>query len=303
MRNDNGYHNRSIMAQRSTVVSVVVNLILSCIQIITGLFSASQGLVAEGIHSFSDLIADVVVLFANKKSRKPSDNDHHYGHWRYENGASMILGIMLIAVGVGMLWSAIGKLQHPETLSDIHIVALWVALATLVAKEILFRYMLSVATRIQSTLLIANAWHARSDAASSVVVAIGITGTLAGYAWFDPVAAFVVSVLIARMGYAFAKDALQDLMDRSVDAEKEHEIKTILLSTPGVAGLHDMKTRKAGDLILVDVHLEVPEHLSVRDGHDIAVAARERVMTKKEVLNVMVHIDPFAIKTDEAFTG
>ncbi|UXY12497.1 cation diffusion facilitator family transporter [Kosakonia sp. ML.JS2a] len=303
MRNDNGYHNRSRMAQRSTVVSVVVNFILSCIQVITGLFSGSQGLIADGIHSLSDLIADFVVLFANKKSRKPSDSDHHYGHWRYENGASMILGIMLIAVGVGMLWSAIGKLQHPETLSDIHIVALWVALATLVAKEMLFRYMLSVATHIQSTLLIANAWHARSDAASSVVVAIGITGTLAGYAWFDPIAAFVVGVLIARMGYSFAADALHDLMDRSVDAEKEHEIKTILLSTPGVAGLHDMKTRKAGDLILVDVHLEVPEHLSVRDGHDIAVAARERVMTKNDVLNVMVHIDPFAKKTDQAFTG
>jgi cation diffusion facilitator family transporter len=143
----------------------------------------------------------------------------------------------------------------------------------------------------------ANAWHARSDAASSVVVAIGITGTLAGYPWFDPAAALVVGLLILRMGYSFAADAMHDLMDRAADSDKEHEIKALLLSTPGVAGLHDLKTRKVGDLILVDVHLEVPEHLSVRDGHDIAVAARERVLHQHGVLNVMVHIDPFPVAT------
>lgn len=149
-------------------------------QILSGIFSGSQGLIADGIHSLSDLVADVVVLLANKKSRKPSDSDHHYGHWRYENGASMILGMMLVAVGVGMLWSAAGKLLHPASLSEVHVTALWVALAALAIKETLFRYMRRVAIRLQSSLLMANAWHARSDAASSVVVAIGITGTLAG---------------------------------------------------------------------------------------------------------------------------
>ena len=105
MRNDNGYHERSATAQKSTLISAAVNIILSFMQILSGIFSGSQGLIADGIHSLSDLVADVVVLLANKKSRKPSDNDHHYGHWRYENGASMILGMMLVAVGVGMLWS------------------------------------------------------------------------------------------------------------------------------------------------------------------------------------------------------
>lgn len=292
MRDDNKYHERSVAAKKSTLISVVVNSFLSFTQILTGLFSGSQGLIADGIHSLSDLIADFVVLFANKKSRKPSDSDHHYGHWRYENGASMILGMLLVAVGAGMLWSAIGKLMHPERLSEVHSAALWVAFAALIVKESLFRYMLSVAKRVQSSLLVANAWHARSDAASSVVVAVGIIGTLAGYHWFDPVAAFAVGILILRMGYSFAYDAMHDLMDRSADQDKEHEIKTILLSTPGVAGLHDLKTRKAGDLILVDVHLEVQENLSVRDGHDIAIAARERVLQNNDVLNVMVHIDP-----------
>ena len=178
MRNDNRYHERSKMARKSTLISVVVNLLLSLIQISAGFLSGSQGLIADGIHSFSDLVADYVVLIANKKSRKPSDSDHHYGHWRYENGASMLLGMMLIAVGGGMLWSSAGKFIHPEGLTDIHVTALWVALIAIIIKETLFRYMLKVAHRVNSSLLVANAWHARSDAVSSVVVAIGITGTL-----------------------------------------------------------------------------------------------------------------------------
>lgn len=296
MRNDNNYHERSRMALKSTLISVVVNFLLSLMQILTGLFSGSQGLIADGIHSLSDLVADYVVLIANNKSRKPSDSDHHYGHWRYENGASMLLGMMLIAVGGGMLWSSASKLMHPEGLSEIHVRALWVALIAIIIKETLFRYMLKVALHVKSSLLIANAWHARSDAASSVVVAIGITGTLAGYPLFDPIAAFVVGVLILRTGYKFTSDAMHDLMDRSADKDKEQEIQEILLSTPGVQGLHDLKTRKAGDFILVDVHLEVPEQLSVRDGHNIAMAARERVLQNHDVLNVMVHIDPSPAK-------
>lgn len=292
MRNDNSYHERSVMARKSTLVSVAVNCILSLMQIFTGVFSGSQGLIADGIHSFSDLVADYVVLIANKKSRKPSDSDHHYGHWRYENGASMLLGMMLLAVGTGMIWSSASKLMHPEKISDIHVAALWVALIALVIKESLFRYMLNVALRVKSSLLVANAWHAHSDAASSVVVAAGIIGTLAGYPVFDPVAAFVVGAVILRTGYKFTSDAMHDLMDRSAGPDKEQEIQAILLSTPGVKGLHELRTRKAGDFIFVDVHLEVSEQLSVREGHYIAKAARERVLQNNDVLNVMIHIDP-----------
>lgn len=291
--NENEYHNRSLAARKSTLVSVVVNIFLSCFQVLLGIFSGSQGLIADGMHSFSDLVADFVVLTANKKSRKPSDDDHHYGHGRYENGASLIIGAILLLVGVAMVWSAGSKILHPETIADVHIIALWMALFALTVKELLFRYMLAVARRIQSSLLIANAWHARSDAASSVVVAIGIVGNLLGYPWLDPVAAMVVGVLIARMGYTFAADALHDLMDRSADADVEAAIKTTILAVPGVAGLHDMKTRITGDLILVDVHIEVDGELSVREGHDIAVAVREAVMEDKNVLDVMTHIDPY----------
>ena len=238
-------------------------------------------------------MSDFVVLIANKKSRKPSDEDHPYGHGRYENGASLIIGAILFLVGSIMIWSASGKLWHPEAISEVHIVALWVALFALVTKELLFRYMLAVATRIQSSLLIANAWHARSDAASSVVVSVGIVGNLLGFPWLDPVAAIVVGVLIARMGYTFAANALHDLMDRSVSTEMETAIKAIILAVPDVLGVHDLKTRKMGDLILVDVHIEVDGELSVSEGHDIARAVRQAVLENKNVLDVMIHTDPY----------
>lgn len=133
--NDNKYHERSVQARKSTLVSVVVNIFLSALQVVVGIFSGSQGLIADGMHSFSDLVADGVVLMANKKSRRPSDHDHHYGHWRYENGASLIIGAMLLLVGGGMLWSAAGHLAQPQTIPPVHSAALWMALVALAVKE------------------------------------------------------------------------------------------------------------------------------------------------------------------------
>lgn len=289
---------RAQVARKTTLVSVVVNLFLSSAQVLAGVFSSSQGLIADGIHSLSDLVADFVVLLANKKSGKPSDSDHHYGHRRYENGASLVIGALLLLVGAGMLWSACGKLLHPASIPSVHITALWVALAALTAKEMLFRYMLRAAKQIQSSMLIANAWHARSDAASSVVVAVGIIGNLAGFAWLDPVAALAVGALVTRMGYTFSYDALHDLMDRSVDSDSEQQIITTILATPGVVALHDLKTRRAGDGILIDVHIEVPGDLSVAEGHDIALLARARVLNSQNVLHMMIHIDPCRADSD-----
>ena len=289
---NNNSHERFRAARKSTWISVFVNCLLTLWQIVTGIFSGSQGLIADGIHSLSDLVADFVVLIANHKSKKDPDDDHHYGHHRYENGASLILGSILFIVGIGMLWSAANKIQHPEAIPQVHIIALWVALAALVFKELLFRYMLAVATRVKSSMLVANAWHARSDAASSLVVALGIIGNLLGFKFLDPVAALVVGLIVTKMGYSFMSDSLHDLMDRAVDIEAEEKIKTTLLATDGVEAIHDLKTRKMGDLVIVDVHLEIDGHLSVKEGHDIAVAARNAVLNNHHVLNVMTHVDP-----------
>ncbi|OIP25158.1 MAG: cation-efflux pump [Comamonadaceae bacterium CG_4_9_14_0_8_um_filter_60_18] len=284
---------RTRAAARSTWVSVAVNVVLSSAQIIAGVLTKSQGLIADGIHSLSDLIADFVVLLANHFSQKDADEDHPYGHQRYETAASLVLGLLLLAVGVGMLWSAVAKLQTPELIATVHITALWVACAALLAKEFLFRYMLAVAKRVKSSMLVANAWHARSDAASSLVVGVGIIGNLLGYPILDPIAAAIVGFMVTRMGWSFGWDAMHDLMDRAVDDAEVQAIRTTLVETPGVSGVHDVRTRKMGDMIVVDAHLEVVSTLSVEQGHDIAVLARQRVLQRHRVLNLMTHIDPY----------
>jgi len=268
-------------------------VLLSTAQIVVGVLSKSQGLIADGIHSLADLVSDFVVLLANHASQKDADEDHPYGHHRYETGASMFLGAVLLAVGVGMLWSAAVKLQNPESIAQVHIIALWVALAGLAAKEILFRYMLAVAKRVKSSMLVANAWHARSDAASSLVVSVGIVGNLMGYPILDPIAALIVGFMVAKMGWSFGWDALHDLMDRGVDEVEVTAIRQTLAETPGVANVHDLRTRKMGDMIIVDAHLEVDATLTVEQGHDIAVEAQKRVMARHRVLNLMTHVDPW----------
>ncbi len=284
---------RAAVASRSSWVSVAVNLALTALQVTAGLLTRSQALVADGLHSLSDLVADFVVLFASHHSRKDADEDHPYGHQRFETAASLVLGLLLLGVGAGMLWSAVLKLEAPETVAQVHVGALWVAGAALIAKETLFRYMLAAAKRVKSSLLVANAWHARSDAASSLVVGVGIVGNLAGYPILDPVAALIVGLMVGKMGWSFGWDALHDLMDRSADDAEVQAIRRTLLETPGVADVHDVRTRKMGDMIVVDAHLEVDASITVEAGHDIAVEARQRVLQRHRVLNLMTHVDPW----------
>ncbi len=283
---------RAAAASRSTWISVAVNVCLTATQVAVGILARSQGLVADGIHSLSDLVADFVVLFANHHSRKDADLDHPYGHQRFETAASLALGALLLIVGVGMVWSAFRKLADPGSVPTVHVAALWVAGGALLAKELLFRYMLSVAKRVKSSMLVANAWHARSDAASSLVVGIGVIGNLAGYPILDPIAALIVGFMVARMGWGFGWDAMHDLMDRSADEKEVEEIRRTLVETPGVRGVHDVRTRKMGDMIVVDAHIEVDGSITVEAGHDIAVAARQRVLERHRVLNLMTHVDP-----------
>ncbi|WP_265523852.1 cation diffusion facilitator family transporter, partial [Providencia heimbachae] len=219
--------------------------------------------------------------------------DHPYGHFRYENGASLILGIILLIVGVGMVWSAIQKMLHPELIQEVHTIALVAALTALVAKEGLFRYMLHVANKVNSSMLVANAWHARSDAASSLVVAIGIIGSLCGFRIFDPIAALIVGTFVFRMGYKFTYQSMQDLMDKGADEETLQEIRVVLDSIKEISGYHDLKTRKSGDFYLVDVHLELIGSMTIFEGHDIAVNVRKKLMENPQILNVMTHLDPY----------
>ena len=283
---------RASAARQSTLVSVVVNLFMSICQMTVGVFAHSQALIADGVHSLSDLVSDGIVLFANHHSQKDADEDHPYGHHRFETAASVALGLLLLSVSVGMLWAAIEKLKHPDLIPAVHSIALGIAVVALIAKESLFRYMLKIAKRVRSSMLIANAWHARSDAASSLVVGFGIIGNLMGYPILDPIAALIVGLMIGKMGWEFGYEAFNDLMDRSADERDVVAITETIKATAGVLGVHDIRTRKMGDMIVVDAHIEVNATLTVEQGHDIAFSVQQTVLKNHRVLSVMTHVDP-----------
>ena len=283
---------RFAAARKSTWISIAVNLVLTLAQIAGGIFGKSQALVADGLHSLSDLLADIMVLFANRHGNRHADANHPYGHKRIETAATLILGVTMAGLGLLLLVAAGMKLQHPENIQPVHQLTLWIAMFTLAAKEGLFRYMLAVAKRVRSQMLVANAWHARSDAASSLVVVVGIAGNLLGYTFLDLVAAAAVGVMIAHMGGKFALEALTELVDTGLEAEEVAAIRATLLATPGVRGLHELRTRKMADDALVDAHVIVDPKISVSEGHYIAEAARQAVLAQHHVMDVMVHIDP-----------
>jgi len=283
---------RFAAAQKSTWVSIVINLLLTFFQVVGGFFAHSQALMADGLHSLSDLLSDVLVLYANRHGSRHADADHPYGHARVETAATLILGALLAVLGLVLLVAAAMRLQQPNALMAVNPLALAIAFFALLAKEGLFRYMLAVAKRVRSQMLVANAWHARSDAASSLVVIVGVAGNLLGFTFLDLVAAAVVGVMIAHMGGKLAFEALAELIDTGLDPEEVEAIRQTLLNTHGVRGLHELRTRKMADNALVDAHIIVDPKISVSEGHYIAEAARNAVLKSHHVLDVMVHIDP-----------
>lgn len=285
-------HARYHAAQKVTWVSVVVNVALTVAQIVVGIVGKSQALVADGLHSLSDLLADFLVLWANRHGARDADREHPYGHARIETATTLALGIILIGVGGALFWGAAERLQHPQALQKVHVMTLWIAMLTLAGKELLFRYMLRVARRLHSRMLEANAWHARSDAASSVVVVAGIAGNLAGVTSLDLLAAALVAIMILRMGWKQGYQALSELIDTSLEEKEVAAIRKTLLATPGVRGIHELRTRRMGDRALVDVHVLVEPKVSVSEGHYIAETARQHVLKQHRVLDVLAHIDP-----------
>lgn len=281
------------LVRRSVNVSMGVNIGLSILQIIVGWFANSHSLVVDGFHSFSDLLSDFLVLFVARHSIRAADDNHPYGHARLETLATLVLGLMLVAVGGVFLYSAGEKALHLDETPPVGMTALYVAILALATKEWLFRYMLRAAEKAKSAMLVANAWHSRSDAASSLVVAVGIGGSLLGFVYADLLAAAIVGALIVKMGWQFSRSALEELIDKGANAEQVEEIRRVIRETPGVLDLHDLRTRRMADRILVDAHVLVSPRISVSEGHRIAEHVRLQVRELcPEVLDMLVHIDP-----------
>lgn len=283
-------------ALRSTWISVWVNLLLASAQVVIGMFARSQALIADGLHSLSDLVADGVVLFAARHSHADADENHPYGHARFETAASLAIGLILLGTGLGMVWTAGVRLHDGQGLDAVHPLALAAALLTLLAKEGLFRYMRRVGERLKSSMLIANAWHARADAASSLVVAVGIAANLLGYHSMDAVAAVIVGFMIAKAGWDFSVEAFHSLTDHALDPEEIARIHATIAAIDGVLDVHNLRTRRMGDWAVVDLHVEVDPHLSVSEGHYIAEQITAKVKAAHRVAECTVHVDPGTVR-------
>lgn len=286
-------------ARRVTLVGAVVNLVLAAAKIVFGVIGQSQALVADGVHSLSDLVSDAMVWLAARHGSRDADESHPYGHARIETAATVGLGIVLILVAGGILFDAVTRLFEVERLLHPGYLAIVVAALSVISKEALYHYTVAAARRHRSNLLRANAWHHRSDAVSSIIVVVGVAGAMAGLDYLDALAAAAVALMIAKIGWDLGWQSVKELVDTALDAERVAEIHQRILSVDGVEELHMLRTRHMGPDALVDVHILVPPHCSVSEGHQIAEAVRAELIREfDEVRDVMVHIDP---EDDEAY--
>ncbi len=278
---------------RVTLIGSVVDLLLGVSKIFVGFAAQSQALIADGVHSLSDLVTDVAVLYAAKHSHQEADEDHPYGHGRIETVVTVGLGIALIGVAVGIMIDATHRLFEPNTLMTPGVLALVIAIISVFSKEAIYQYTMVVARRYRSNMLKANAWHSRSDAISSIIVVIGIIGSMAGLSYLDAIAAIGVGIMIAKIGWDLAWHSLKELIDTGLETDRVKEIEKSILNVDGVTTLHILRTRQIGADALVDVHIQVEPHISVSEGHYISEAVRAKLIKEiEEVIDVMVHIDP-----------
>lgn len=279
-------------ARKITLVGAGVNVVLGMLKVVGGWLFQSHALVADGLHSFADLFTDTMVLFASKYGNQDADELHPYGHQRIETAATLMLSLLLILTGLGIAWDS---LQHIllHTIQSPHYWALGFAAFSMIANEILFYLTKKVGDKINSPLIVANAWHHRSDSASSGVVLLGITGSLLGYAYLDPIAAILVGALIIKMGIDYGWDSVKELVDTGVEPAQISEIRQIISCVDGVCKIHQFRNRKMGGDIFVDVHVLVSPWISVSEGHQIAQRVHCALLNaNSQIKDVTVHIDP-----------
>ncbi|MBF0422382.1 MAG: cation transporter [Magnetococcales bacterium] len=282
------------MSDRAILVGVVINILLSIIKVGVGLLATSPALLADGVHSVSDLFSDGAVWVANRLSRADADEGHPYGHGRYETLAVLFNGILLVVLALGIVIDAVSRVDsHPVAVPGA--AALAVIIIAILVKEWLFHYTRRVGERYHLRALIANAWHHRSDSISSVAALLGIAGAMVGWPVADPIAAIIVSVILIKMAYAFIRDAFLEFTDSSAAIDKaiQDNIIKMVQDYPDVYSAHLFKVRRSGPNIHVDIHVVVNPFLSVSEGHQIAERMRLTIIDKiLDVTDVLVHVDP-----------
>lgn len=286
------HHYRYQQTKQVTLLGATKNVFLGALKVIFGIIGKSHALLADGLHSFSDLLTDLLVVFAARFSSQEADANHPYGHQRIETAASMFLALLLILTGLAIGYDALKHLFHTEILQKPDTYVWIVALISILFNEFLFQYTHRIGKKVKSELLIANAWHHRSDAASSLVVLVGILAALLGFHGCDLIAAAIVGVMIIKMGAELAWSSISELVDTGVPTDTLSQIEKTIANTPGVIAIHQLRTRSMGGAIFVDVHVLVNSPLSVSEGHYIAEKVHENLInTFERVEDVTVHVD------------
>jgi cation diffusion facilitator family transporter len=297
MENEKNLREKKII--KITVVGSIVNLLLLIFKFFAGIVGNSAAMIADAVHSLSDFVTDIIVLIFVHISNKPQDKDHDFGHGKYETMATAIIGILLLFVGFGILYSGakdiysaiIGiKLKSPG------MIALGAAFISIVSKEVLYQYTIVYGKKYKSSSVIANAWHHRSDALSSIGTAVGIGGAIIlGEKWrvLDPIAAVVVSFLIIKVSLSLLKPCMGQLLEKSLPEDVEKQILEATSSFPGVTFPHDLRTRQIGNNYAIDLHVLMDGHISLEEAHDAATAIENKL---KELFGkntfVSIHVEP-----------
>lgn len=288
------------IAQQVTWVGFFINLVLSILKIIAGITSRSAAMIADGVHSFSDFITDAFVLIFIRISGKERDQDHHYGHGKYETFATLLISIALLLVGIGIFWNGVTMVMdvlNGKELQQPGIVALIAAIVSILVKEALYWYTAIKGKKIESQAVIANAWHHRSDAFSSIGTALGIAGAIfLGPQWriLDPLAGMIVSIFILKVAFDLGKPSMHELLEQSLPESTLQEISKLVEAHPEVIFQHNLKTRRIGNIIAIDIHIKLDKNISFVHSHDVATEIEKSLRKKygeRTVTNI--HTEPY----------
>lgn len=280
-------------AHKVTLIGAALDAALGVAKLLVGYAVGSAALVADGIHSFSDVATDAFVIVATHYGRQAPDHNHPYGHGRIETLGTLLLGSVLIFVAGGIAWASLSRLIEGDPIAPPGFWAIALAVVALAVKEWIFRYTLRVAKRIDSQLLAANAWHSRSDALSTVVVLIGLIAAQFGAGWLDALAAIAVGILVGKIGASLIWDATRELVDTALPYEEQRRMREVALDVPGVHDLHQLRTRTVGERVLLDLHLVVAPRVTVSEAHEVGnQVCRELCCAFPRLSEVTFHIDP-----------
>lgn len=281
------------LGKKVSIITIIINMVLGLLKIIAGFLGSSSAMIADGVHTASDVVTTVIVIFGLSIASKEADKEHPYGHEKFESAMAKLISILLFATGLyigyqGILVLVSGEFSRPG------IIALVAAGFSIVVKEFMYHYTIITARKIQSTSMKADAWHHRSDAFTSMGTFAGILGARFGLTFLDPLAAIVVSIFVMKVSVDLYLKSMDELVDHSAEPQVVENIKTLILSVEGVEEIRDLKTRVFGSGIYVDLEVAVDGNLSVKKGHTIAEDIHDTIESNiTSVKHCMVHVEPY----------